>query len=105
MLTDEIVAELKAKHGQALMAVPCASGEIVFRRPQAKEWERFQDGVRTDKTAAACRELQSACVVYPDAAAWRAAIDEEPALLTEGFQSAVNELAGVGREDRAPRKL
>jgi len=105
MLTDEIIAELKAKHGAALMAVPCPSGEVVFRRPHAKEWEQFQDGVRTDKTAAACRVLQSACVVYPDANAWRAAIEEEPALLTGSFQQAINELAGVDREDRAPRKL
>jgi hypothetical protein len=43
--------------------------------------------------------------VYPDANAWRAAIEEEPALLTGSFQQAINELAGVDREDRAPRKL
>jgi hypothetical protein len=105
-LTAEVIAKLKRDHGDDLRAVPTVTGEIVFRRPTVAEWTRYQDSLFADrsKVSAAGRELQSACVVWPNADAWRAALDARPALLGGAFGAALNELAGV-EDEATPRKL
>lgn len=105
-LTPEIVAALKREHGEDLRAVRTSAGVIVFRKPTAAEWYRYQDALFADKAKVsnASREVQSACVVHPSADVWRAALDAQPALLTGSFGQAMNELAGV-EEDAAPQKL
>ncbi len=101
-----IVAQLKAKHGDALIGVTAADGNmLVFRRPMRAEYDRWFDK-RRDKPTEAGRELSQACVVYPDVAALFVALDRQPALLmcSNGIVDAITELAGFDGVP-APKKL
>lgn len=102
-LTEDTIAKLKAEHGGDLAKVETAAGPVVFRKPTRKEWDRFTDTIRSGSAASAsCRELQTACLVWPGRDGYNAALDAQPALLMRGFADALNELAGANDEGGPP---
>lgn len=103
-LTEEIIAELKQKHGNHLSAVEVGGQVLVFRRPTRHEWDMHVDIVSADRkeTSKSSRVLTNNCCVWPDKAAYEAALNEEPAALTNSMMQAISDLVGG---DAKPRKL
>lgn len=101
-LTEEEIAELKAKHGDPLRAVEALNAWLVFRKPTRHEYDRYTDKLTGDqaKMRSAAWELAQACIVAPDKAALTAAMDAEPTILIADILPALNDMAGDGREKR-----
>lgn len=103
-LTQEVIDELKQKHGAALCAVEVGGQTLVFRKPTSAEWDRHVDTVRSDpkETSRSTRVLTNNCCVWPSLAAWETAVAAEPAAPVNSMMAAINELVGG---DGKPRKL
>lgn len=106
MISEEKVAEFKAKYGEKLAYHEDEkSGIFVFRKPSRPIWKKFQAMIgRKNADADACGEqLVIDCLCYPEAEAGKpdypkltALFDELPALPSRLFQE-LYELA-QGRE-------
>jgi hypothetical protein len=82
-VTDEIVAELKTKHGTRLFAHRSRDeeiGDVVFRSAKRPEFEKFQVAVG-DNTNLALRGLVEQCVVWPTGEALQTVLNNFPALI------------------------
>lgn len=103
-LTEEIIADLKSKHGADLVAVEVGGQTLVFRKPTGGEWDRHVDTIRADpkELSKSTRVLTNNCCVWPSLAAWEAAVAKEPAAPINSMMAAINELVGG---DGKPRKL
>jgi hypothetical protein len=99
MLDESKIAELKAAHGDRLIAVESEAGPLVFRAPNRAEYGRFVDSVNGDvknaKLSGYTREFVMACSVHPDKPATSAAFDRQPGLVMKVSEK-LNELAGAG---------
>lgn len=99
MLTKEIVAELKAKHGDRL--VGCTDPlPMVFKAPLRRVWAEFQDAISKDRGTreSAYRRMVLACRVYPETAEEvEAVFNDYPALPTK-IGDKLGELVGIGDE-------
>lgn len=86
MLTDAEMMALKAQHGNKLLKVTIPATEfdeetiVVLKRPPRAEYKRFRSMLHDDQKADALETLGKSCVVYPDAVAFQAMLDERPAL-------------------------
>jgi hypothetical protein len=92
-LNEELIAELKQKHGNTLIAVISPGGDqIVLRKPAKAVWADFVDNINRDKGSRyACNErLVLSCVCYP-------ATPEAAAVFSE--------MAGAPDEELAVKKL
>lgn len=68
-LSDEAIAELKAKHGPKLVAQTTEDGEVlVFKKPSKLTYEEYQGRVvsESEKFGVAIREYCRRCFVYPE---------------------------------------
>lgn len=101
-LTQEKIADLKAKHGETLTAVEGTAAWLVFRKPTRHEYDRYIDKVTVDRgqTRSATWELAQACLVDPNAQALTDAMDSEPAILLSDIGPALHAMAGDDREKR-----
>ena len=92
MISDEKVAELKAKHSD-LTLLKAGSFEIVVRPPTREEWKRFRKEASDDaKKSDSVEGILRACTVYPDASEVVSMLAKKPAL-AEKFGKEVLELA------------
>lgn len=88
-VTDEALAELKAKHGERKVlklttATPEGVIEVAVLKPGRKEYERFRKQLGDDnKRDAALENLLRAQVLSPERAQFDALLDEFPALPEE----------------------
>jgi len=95
MLTEEQIAELKAKHGDELLVIDGPTGPIVVRKPIRLVYDKYQDAmVAKTSFSSAAREMAQYCVVFPAYAEFMAALEKEPSLLTGEVLGAMTELAG-----------
>ncbi len=89
-LTQEVIAELKAKHGEELVLLKSTKGPLVFRKPTRVEWEHYKDQLMSDKRGKSQstteRAFVTGCFVWPDGGTLSAAFEEKP-----GIISVVNE--------------
>lgn len=106
MIPEDKVKTLKEQHGE-LVCVTVGGTELVFRRPNRTEYDRWFDQMQADKAQASrhARQLAKVCRVYPDEAGFDAAIDLRPAALTTDVINAITELAGLGSEENTIKKL
>ena len=98
MIDEKTIAELKAKHGESLVAVSTPDGtEIVLRKPKRIEYDRWINQSEKDGNVAAM-QLAKACRVHPDESIFDSVLEKYPAILrcTNGFVPSIIELAGVG---------
>jgi hypothetical protein len=105
-LTDEKIAELKAKHPTLIMVEAAHDGTaLVFRKPTRHEYDRWQD---SDKKTKDHRELASSTLVFPEnPAEFMAILDRLPGLLTVrgGILDSVCSLAAFEEGAAASKKL
>lgn len=96
-LTEEKIAELKATYGDNLSCVMSPAGPLVFRKPNRTEFDRWFDknASKKEESSKNARELAKSCRVYPDEAAFDAAIERTPALLCCEILTAITGLAGL----------
>jgi hypothetical protein len=95
-LTDEVFAELKAKHGDVI-GLETDDGAAVFRAPTRQEWERFlKEQASEDTKAAAHRPLIMGCRVWPEKDAFDALVARKPGILLS-FGGELIEFAGLKR--------
>ncbi len=99
MLSEEQIADLKAKHGARLEMISDESGdlEVVVKPPPEAEWDRFTTMLLDDEQKPrAMKTLVRSCVVYPEAAELKRLIAEQPGIVsTIGGQ--LSEMAGASR--------
>jgi hypothetical protein len=106
VIPEDKVKELKEQHGE-LVCVTVGGSDLVFRRPNRTEYDRWFDQMQVSKEQSSrhARELAKACRVYPDETGFDAAINLKPAALTTDVINAVTELAGLASEETAIKKL
>lgn len=99
VLTDELVQELKHKHGDRLVGLEFPA-PMIFKAPPRRIWAEFQDSISKDKGTRelAYRKMVLACRVYPDTEqAVTRVFDDYPALPTK-IGDQLGELVGIGDE-------
>ena len=100
MLTEEQVLDLKAKHGDRLIAVEFPT-EMVFKAPPRRIWAEFQDAISKDNKGTrehAYRRLVLQCCVHPERQADAESVfNDYPALPTK-IGDQLGELVGIGDE-------
>ena len=93
---DDVVAELKSKHGEVYLLEHLGEAVVVMRptRPLVK---RFRSQMADqNKRADALEYLVTDCIVWPDRKAVQAMLDRLPGLV-ETFGDAVLDLTGVDK--------
>lgn len=109
MIDDDIVARLKAEHGDdlALVSIPETQWddelEVVLRRPPRAEWKRFRS-MLSDPTqkSDALETLARACVVHPEAKAFGELLKKRPGL-AETIGNEAAEFGGVSAKATAKK--
>jgi hypothetical protein len=97
-LTEDVVAELRAKHG-ALYVAECNLGKVIYRQPTQTEIDPYVLGVNARGTEEeSSNNLVFACRVWPDVATVMAMFDEAPAIVTK-FAECIADTAGGGETD------
>jgi len=102
----ETVARLKSEHGNELVLALGPHGPLVFKKPSAPVWARFQNDSNDDKSTpnGVLKQLAMSCLVYPcdedtrrpDQAALATAFTDKPGLPAV-IAAALSELAGVDK--------
>ncbi len=108
MITEEIVAALKAEHGPELHLLEHDGVEVVAVAPPAPEWLRFQNDISNeDRRAGALPNLARGCIVYVDGAASTKRDDVRKRLdavagaktgILTTFANSLTKLAGLSKE-------
>lgn len=98
MYTNEQAEAWRREYGaDNVRVVRTRGGVSVYRRPARTEWDRYIDAIRAkpDETSACVRELAQSCLLYPEPTAWRAWLDDQPAVLLGAVNDALSEMAGL----------
>jgi hypothetical protein len=99
MIPAEALEELKQKHG-TVVVLEAGDYTVVVRKPTRAHWRRFREYASDPAKRPICAEtLFRDCVVYPDAKALEAMLEDKPAL-AELFGGEVADIAGAGLEVR-----
>ncbi len=85
------LAKLEGARGTDFEIVICRLGAVAVKKPAPVQWKRFQESKLPARDAA--EQLVRACLVYPDAGAFGAILDDQPAAI-EAFALACAKLAG-----------
>lgn len=96
-LTDDVVAELKQKHG-ALYVAECELGRLVYRHPGPSDVDPYLLGTVRGEEQEAANNLVFACRVWPDVATVEKMFDEAPAVVSK-FAEIIVGKAGAGEDD------
>ena len=103
-LTEEKIAELKAKHGNDLRMIEAPNGDvIVVHKPSPFAWSRWTRDIGDDKRdrSQSIRTLINGCLAAPDEKTAGKLFDEYPV-----FPSAVTDvIAEMGGGVIDPKKL
>lgn len=103
-MDKELIAKLKAEHGDDLRMVETDDAEIVMRPPTRVQWAAFRSmGADKDKRQYAQEDLSRACVVYPSREEFDKLLDKRPGL-GDALSDVAAELA-VGAEKIVAKKL
>lgn len=85
------LAKLEGTRGVDFDVVVCRLGHVAVKKPAPVQWKRFQESKQPARDAA--ETLVRACLAYPDAGAFTAILDDQPAAL-EAFALTCARLAG-----------
>lgn len=104
-LSEDLVQELKAKHGDKLHVIDLdEAGEVVFKRPSNAVWSRFVDSLSDDDASKAksIKDLVETCVVYPALADFRAIVEEFPGIV-QTIAGEIKTVAGLSTKKKASK--
>jgi hypothetical protein len=98
-LTPELIAELKAEHGEIYrLDAREYDKTIVIKKPDRHVYKRYRkDGTDEDKRHAALQQLVDDVIVWPPPDEFQAMTDDLPGLY-ETFGNQVARIAGLSRE-------
>jgi len=103
-LTDEKIAELKAKYGE-LHQLSHDGESVVVTRPNRQQWKKFRAFMNDDrKRGDAIESLLRECVVHPSLDELNSLLEVKPGL-AEAFGSSVVELAGAAKTEAVEKKV
>lgn len=103
-ISDETIAEVKAKHAGADLRLLDAGGEqIIVKVPNRGEWKRFRTMLTSGDATVASETFVQGCLVYPSTAELGAMLERLPAL-GQVFAERLAAMAGAGR-DATEKKL
>jgi uncharacterized protein YihD (DUF1040 family) len=104
MITDEMISELKAKHGVDELRLLEACGEsVLIRKPNRGEYQRFRAKLAAEATRdSALEQLVRTVIVYPPPPDFSAMLERLPGL-AETFGDEVLELVGVTKKLEAKK--
>jgi hypothetical protein len=103
--TEDLVAELKAKHGDNLAGVEIDGQLCIFKAPGRAVYDRWFDGYSgTDKSKRSF-ELALSCLVHPDKQTFIACLDRAPAALTTVVDTEIIKLAGAEKDSGLVRPV
>ena len=108
-LTDEVIADLKAKHGKVFIMEAVAAQDkgdvpvyIVFKKPSIPALRRFEDKANqknnsTAEAAIAKNFLVADCIVWPNKEEVEKVFEEYPLISTRLLNEVIRLLRGQGQ--------